>query len=412
MSRVLVLVLVLLALPVIVQAETPDLDGRYASETTVLSRQGAAAPQAGVRTTDRAAHLAAAAAKGGSPQTPAAVPGQGVARFRRISIEDRQVIGGEAVSFLVPTDWKVEGGIAWRQHPVLPAGARIRVFDPHSLQQVEAFPSFPYTWGDNCGPGKLMPIGASWFGNEVHPPFRSAREALETGIIPRIRSTVRWNVVRREDLPRLADAHRRNTPAEPGAQIAYDAARVRIGYLLNGVPVEEDVFTVMQVTRVAAGNIVIQVADRVVAMRAERGRLDAARPVHLSIVNSARVNVQWFNRYAQLVEYFIRAKMQEIRAIGEFSRALSRTSAQISEQRMQQWQDTNRRQDRLNREWSECIRGTETYNDPVRGEPVELPSTHRHAWVSRGGEYILTDNPNYNPNVEQRGDWVEMQATP
>ncbi len=104
--------------------------------------------------------------------------------------------------------------------------------------------------------------------------------------------------------------------------------------------------------------------------------------------------------------------MQEIRAIGEFSRALSRTSAQISEQRMQQWQDTNRRQDRLNREWSECIRGTETYKDPVRGEPVELPSTHRHAWVSRGGEYILTDNPNYNPNVEQRGDWVEMQPTP
>jgi hypothetical protein len=412
MAQVLVLLMVVLALPVIAQAERTDFHGQYAGETHGLVYQGVSAARPGARTTDRAVLLAAAAAKGGSPQTAAAMPGQGAARFRRISIEDRQVIGGEAVSFLVPTDWKVEGGIAWRQHPVLPAGARIRVFDPHSLQQVEAFPSFPFTWGDNCGPGKLMPIGASWFGNEVHPPFRSAREVLETGIIPRIRSTVRWNVVGREDLPRLADAHRRNTPAEPGAQIAYDAARVRIGYVLNGVPVEEDVFTVMQVTRVPAGNIVIQVADRVVAMRAERGRLDAARPVHLSIVNSARVNVQWFNRYAQLVEYFIRAKMQEIRAIGEFSRALSRTSAQISEQRMQQWQDTNRRQDRLNREWSECIRGTETYNDPVRGEPVELPSTHRHAWVSRGGEYILTDNPNYNPNVEQRGDWVEMQAAP
>jgi hypothetical protein len=32
--------------------------------------------------------------------------------------------------------------------------------------------------------------------------------------------------------------------------------------------------------------------------------------------------------------------------------------------------------------------------------------------VSRSGEYILTDNPNYNPNVEQRGDWVEMRPTP
>jgi hypothetical protein len=83
---------------------------------------------------------------------------------------------------------------------------------------------------------------------------------------------VPWNVVGCEDLPRLADAHRRNTPAEPGALITYDATRVRIGYMLNGVPVEEDVFTVMQVTRVPAGNRVIQMADRMVAMRAERGR--------------------------------------------------------------------------------------------------------------------------------------------
>jgi hypothetical protein len=139
---------------------------------------------------------------------------------------------------------------------------------------------------------------------------------------------------------------------------------------------------------VPTGNIVIQLADRVVAMRAERGRLEASRPVHLAIVNSGKVNLQWFNTYSQLVEQVIRAKMQEIKAVGEFSRALSRTSNQISEQRMRQWQETQHRQDRLNREWN------------------------KHAWVSRGGEYILTDNPNFNPNVERRGDWVEMQPTP
>ncbi|MCU0558882.1 MAG: hypothetical protein MUD16_01635 [Desulfobacterales bacterium] len=336
----------------------------------------------------------------------------GAARFRRISVEDRQVIGGEAASFLVPADWHVQGGVVWRAHPVLPAGAHIRASAPRSRQQVEAFPSFPFTWGDNCGPGKLMPVGASWFGNEVHPPFASARACLETLIIPRVRSAVRWRVTQREDLPRLAAAHRKHTPGEPGAHIFYDAARVRIEYLLDGAPVEEDLFAVLQTTRVPAGNIVIQVADRVVAMRAERGMLEASRPVHLAIVNSSKINLKWFNTYAQLVEAAIRAKMQEIKAVGEFSRALSRTSSQISEQRMRQWQDTQQRQDRLNREWSEYIRGTETYNDPVRGERVELPSTHRYAWVSRAGEYILTDDPNFNPNVERRGDWVEMQPTP
>jgi hypothetical protein len=112
------------------------------------------------------------------------------------------------------------------------------------------------------------------------------------------------------------------------------------------------------------------------------------------------------------VEFLVRAKLQEIHAIGEFSRALARASDEISSQRMQQWEETNRRQDRIDREWSEYIRGTETYNDPVRGEPVELPSGASHTWVSRGGEYLQTDNPNFNPNFEMRGDWVEMQPVP
>jgi hypothetical protein len=348
--------------------------------------------------------------------TPPPLPNQqraasGAMRFRRVSVEDRQIILGEAVSFLVPVDWRVEGGIVWRPHPGLPAGAQLRAFDPASRQQVEAFPSFPFTWGDNCGPGCLMPVGASWFGNEVHPPFRSTAECLETTIIPRVRGALRWRVTQRENLPQLAAAQQKNTPVDPGARVFFDAARVRIEYDLGGAPIEEDFFAVVQTVQVPVGNIVIHIVDRVVAMRADRGQLDAARPLHLAIVNSSRINLQWFNRYAQIVAFLVRAKMQEIRAVGEFSRALAQTSSQITAERQQQWEETNRRQDRIDREWSECIRGTETFDDPVRGEPVELPSTHNHAWVSRGGEYVLTDNPNFNPNVELSGDWVEMRPT-
>jgi hypothetical protein len=89
---------VVLALPVIVQAERPDFAGRYAAEDVAAELHAAG------RLPDQAALLAAAPAKAGSPQTPAAPAGQGVSRFRRIRIEDRQVIGGEAVSFLVPTE--------------------------------------------------------------------------------------------------------------------------------------------------------------------------------------------------------------------------------------------------------------------------------------------------------------------
>jgi hypothetical protein len=466
MSRTLTAVIILLAASTLVFAQTTDFAGRYASDGVFVELRPASRGYEGVmREGDQSFPLQGqvrdgrligsftyegrpvsfdAALEAGklrltvgastlvlarqiAPKTPA-IPGPGavapaagkvqqppatgVTRFRRISVEDRQVIGGEAVSFLVPTVWKVEGGIVWRPHPALPASAQLRAFDPSTLQQVEAFPSFPFTWGDNCGPGKIMPVGSSWFGNEVHPPFNSAQQCLETTIIPRIRGSVRWRVTQREKLPQLAAAQQQNSPGDPNTRVFFDAARIRIEYELNGAPVEEDIFGVMQTAMVPAGNIVIQVTERIVAMRANRGHLEAARPVQLAIVNSSKINPEWFNKYAQLVDFFVRAKIREIHAVGEFSRALSQTSNQISQERMKQWEETNRRQDRIDREWSEYIRGTETYNDPVRGEPVELPSGHNHAWVSRGGEYILTSNPNFNPNVEMRGDWVEMKPTP
>ena len=42
-----------------------------------------------------------------------------VLRFRQYSLMDPQGIGDEAASMLIPTDWKVEGGVVWRAHPTL-----------------------------------------------------------------------------------------------------------------------------------------------------------------------------------------------------------------------------------------------------------------------------------------------------
>ena len=34
---------------------------------------------------------------------------------------------------------------------------------------------------------------------------------------------------------------------------------------------------------------------------------------------------------------------------------------------------------------------------------------YNHAWVSRGDEYIVTDGANFNPNVELRGSWTQLE---
>ena len=45
------------------------------------------------------------------------------------------------------------------------------------------------------------------------------------------------------------------------------------------------------------------------------------------------------------------------------------------------------------------------------GDPVELPARYGHAWVNSQGEYIVTDDPIFNPNVDTDSTqhWEQMQ---
>ncbi|UCF20121.1 MAG: hypothetical protein JSU87_01555 [Gemmatimonadota bacterium] len=77
---------------------------------------------------------------------------------------------------------------------------------------------------------------------------------------------------------------------------------------------------------------------------------------------------------------------------------------------MRAWEERQASQDRLSREFSEYIRRVETYVDPVAGRDVQLPSAYDEAWVSSSGEYILSNNPNLNPNVGSNQSWERMRA--
>ena len=71
----------------------------------------------------------------------------------------------------------------------------------------------------------------------------------------------------------------------------------------------------------------------------------------------------------------------------------------------------NRQQvyDRLSENFSQYIRGVDEYYDPVQQKRVELPSGYNEGWVNGLGEYILSDNPNYNPNVGSNQHWERLE---
>lgn len=377
---------------------------RQAAPVNPLSRAPAAVPVGG-----EAEAIAGRAA--GLPQS-AVDTNAAFLRFKRVSVADRQdMIGGEAFSFLAPAGWQVEGGLVWRLHPVMPAAVAMRVRNPEGLEQLECFPTLGFSWGGYTGPGTAFPPGANYLGNEVQPPVRDALAYLKERHIPRTRGRFEPRITRTEELPKLAAAVR-EAEAQPevgGTDMVLTAGRVRVEYELDGKPVEEDLYCVLNSVTLAGGSMTIQIADKLYGLRAARGRLEQATKLFETVIRSARPNLHWFNRYTQLVQALTQAQMDRIRAAGELSRYISRTSSEISDMMRQSYEERQAAQDRINRNWSLYMRGVDEYHDPVTGRPVELPGGYKNAWVSRNGEYIVTDSVNFDPNVQLDGTWQRLE---
>jgi hypothetical protein len=72
----------------------------------------------------------------------------------------------------------------------------------------------------------------------------------------------------------------------------------------------------------------------------------------------------------------------------------------------------NQRQDTLDRlstQFSQTIRGVDEYRDPFEGQGVELPGGYDHAWSNALGEYILTDDPSFDPKIGSNLNWEVME---
>jgi len=332
---------------------------------------------------------------------PSQSPAAEMVRFKKVSVMDRKdMIGGEAFSFLMPVGWTVDGGIVWRVHPAMPAALNMRVRNPQGLEQLEVFPTMGYTYGPYMGP-----VGSKHFGNEVRPPFKNALHYLKTHLI-RQRKGAR--ITAEEDLPMLADAVAKSEQAVPSMQ--YTAGRVRIEYDVKGKPVEEDLFCVLMNLSMQGG-MTIQMADKLVGMRSAKGRLDEQTKIYQTMIFSTRPNLKWFNKYAQLCQSLSRAQIQRIKAVGEFSRMLSKTSSEIRESMQRTYEDRQASQDRINKNWSQYMRGVDEYFDPLEKRAVELPSGYGKAWVNNRGEYVVTDSSLFNPNVELGGDWRQLKKS-
>jgi hypothetical protein len=343
------------------------------------------------------------------PPTEVALPAKAnLLRLRRHSIpDDPGMIGGEASSLLAPSDWQVEGGVTWRMHASLPAYVALRASNSNRTEVLEAFPSIPFVWVEGGIP--MFPVGANYMGNEVGQPIEDPVTYIQHVVLPRFRSNLKSpQLVSTEELPRVAEVIG-ETAREPAAQQRFRAARIRLEYTESGRPMQEDIYCVMGLTTVLATRTTFWGADRNYSFKAEKGRLDARAKLFHAIVSSFRSNPQWVNRYVQVLQFMTQLPFDSTRSPAELARFVPRTTEVISDLRRRIYERQQADQDRVNASFNEYVRGLVEYRNPFESRVVRLPAGYAVAWVSPTGEYLLSDEPAFNPNGSTRRDWQNME---
>lgn len=334
-------------------------------------------------------------------------------RLKPFLVRDSQ-LGLEAFRFLMPADWKVEGGVVWRANPSRPATVSLRVYNPAGLEEIGAVPDIPCVWAATL-PAFGFPQGSFYLGNEVRPPVNDAVAALRSLILPRYAAQLGpARIVKQESLPEMAQAVAAAYYPELRGVAKFSGGKIRVEYQHQGKPVEMDIYAIIGLwtTPIQGVPMTFWGADGIRYSRAAKGKVDEQFKLFQTMLYSEKLNVQWLNLYSQVQNMMTQSQMEASNRAVELSRYLSRTNNQISDNIRSAYTQRQAAMDRASARFDQYIRGVDAYRNPSGSGQIELPSGYRSAWANAGGEYVLNDNASFNPNVGSNQGWRRLERQP
>ncbi len=332
-------------------------------------------------------------------------------KLKSFNYIDAQGTGIEAFSLLVPTDWQADAGITWvLDNPGMPATSYLRVVNPKGKEEFNVYPNQSFFWTDDPMTQQLKPIGSRYFGMEVLPNV-SAEEALTEIVIPRLRpDLVDYQVISTGTLENSSSSQ----TLEQGVTTTSEGAKIRLEYAQNGTAIEEEIYCLVEAINIPVQSFsgmktqIDWYVDHIASFKAAKGQLDANTKLFQTMAYSLKLNPQWFSKYNQVINYLVQAQIQQIQSVGQLSRIIAQTNDEISDEMMDSYNQRQAVDDKIAEDFSQYMRGVDSYYDPAAQESVELPSGYQNAWTNDLGEYILADSASFDPNVESNLNWKKL----
>jgi hypothetical protein len=274
---------------------------------------------------------------------------------------------------------------------------------------------------------------ADEYGKMVLPVLRPGYKLLSVNTAPQAASMA--DSTAKMEAALAANADRLHLPHP---RYSSDAKELRVEYMLGNQPEEEFLQVMEQVSETPTSAIVSRpgqvlrtawVMKRktdawIVAERAPKGQLDAARAQLEAIRTSLKESPEWDKKVAEWLQDRSNAVIRQGWAITNASLKLSAERYAALRAKGEAFNDNMRAQgDKRLAEAAELrdARGRRTadkvdylldqqyYVNPSNGRTSTISTTYTNNWQNGMGDKVLTNIQGYDPNGEVPGNWTQLQ---
>ena len=193
-----------------------------------------------------------------------------------------------------------------------------------------------------------------------------------------------------------------------GGSTRTDAIRARVEFQKDGKTLEDWVALVVvtHIFRQGRGAFYDCHAIDVMALRAPKGQLDANEKLFKVMISSVRPEPKWQacsnGNIAKLYQAEAQKEATIDTMVAEFQKHVAETIMGVTA-------NAERGAQNSAFGFDQNIRGVQTFRDPATGRTTELSNLYDHAWLNGSNEYIMSDDPNFNPNGQLSGNWNQLQ---
>lgn len=398
------------------------------SSTPAVAIPSPAAPPA--TPVEHSNNSSAAATRSTQPAAHSAKPGPGdhYVVMKQVKIIDQGLGQGKpAYDLMIPNTWDFKG---WVNIGVAEGGCFGDWFsvvgdakNPDNTIELQIIPQFTWQYVDDpAGQQQMQKQNQAdvKFGMKACPvraPIR-AEEFLRKDLAAKCTKVCKnTTVVSAEPYPELEETVRHQLglpPASAGGRsdnTRIDAARVRIAFDDDkGQPAEGWIAAAIVVHTMPGGGRGAAYdwhAVNVLFFHTPKGQLDANDKLFKMIASTIRPEPEWQRWSNGVVASLYQKKQEELAKqaaiIAAFRQHVADVINGVTANQMAGANQAFLGQD-------QNIRGVQTFRDPTTGASYELSNMYDHAWLNGQNEYVMSDNPNFNPNGNLDGNWTQLDT--